>query len=93
MALKGAVQIEFLVVGDGVSTDFSFDLNKDPYTVSPTGNGQVVNWFSTQNKVSTPTSVFHGSFPVSLNGSVVTVTITPAPPDQSSTPVGLLVVF
>lgn len=94
MSIKLYQQIGFGVVGDGSSTEFSFDLLKDPYVVF--GNGAsspsvgVENWFSKNPAASRPTGVLNyttssgPSFTASLSGTLVTLTFSSAPPGSEA---------
>ena len=94
MAMPVAVQVVISFLGDGTSTTVTCDLEKDPYEVVA-HEGNVVNWFSGQNKVATPTGVFSSStgFEASLAGSIVTITFPVAPPAGNFSNVSVFVTF
>jgi hypothetical protein len=76
MALRKAVIVEVWAISDGISTEFTLDLTKDPYwvgshTTSGIG-GQIQNWdYSLINDV----LAVEGAENMSISGTVVTITV------------------
>jgi len=94
VANKRVVTINVGMIADGVSTTFSFNLIKDPYSLD-SGNGgnltvpiigEQINWFTNSPRASVPTGVLTPvsaqgqTYDVSLADNVVTLTFTSAPP-------------
>lgn len=94
MANQVTTGIAIVMVADGTSTTFSFDLLKDHYflfsNVDTPAEAKAINWFATDLKCNVPTSMNSTAFPVpgygsitytaSLSGTVVTITFSAAPP-------------
>lgn len=94
MANQMTTGVAIVMVADGTSTTFSFDLLKDQYflfsNVDTPAEAKAVNWFASEPKCNAPTSVNSTAFPVpgmgsitytaSLSGTVVTITFSSAPP-------------
>jgi hypothetical protein len=86
--------IAVVVLTDGVSSTFSFDLLKDQYflfsNVDTPAEAKAINWFASDPKCNAPTSVNSSAMSVpggggltytaSLSGTVVTITFSAAPP-------------
>lgn len=87
MAIHIAVNIGFMVVGDGTTKSFQFNLAVHPYEV-PT---EVKNWMNI-----TPTGVLSapGEYTATLtSGQLVTVNFVNPPPAGVGTEFGLIVTF
>jgi len=46
MAIQSAISVLLDILGDGVTTDFMFDLSKDVYSIIGPSSGSVQNWFT-----------------------------------------------
>src|SRR5260370_427084 len=82
--LQKVIVVGINVEGDGVNNTFTLDLLKDPYHVFDALSGQrgdVINWFSSDLRVSQPTAAAAPGSPdsVSLSGTIVTYTFSTAP--------------
>ena len=78
MAIQNAIVVETSFICDGTSNTASLDLTKDPYSL----NGNIINWFASQNKVTQPTSAFSPDtrFTATLVGNILTFVFATVPP-------------
>lgn len=86
MAIQIAVNVGFMVVGDGTSTAFSFDLRTFPYEVG----AQTVNWLA---KLPTGALSAPGLYTAKVSGTILTVTFATPPKVNVGTEFAVILLF